>query len=628
MSLGAHTDTGWLHSGQKVYYTDVYVDVSYYKILKITADTFGHSYQNTDPTAGAAITVFYDNPDVQDITYTNVTKQNTYVGENSVIWNSSNFSSTNISNWDTAYGWGDHSTRGYLTSFDITTQTDGRYLRSDSNDTASGNLYFSSSYNRFNTGNSNNTSSADNVGLHLHQAGYTDGRYTTRLRKYDHGGGVPLYIDNSAGTANVFTAVARFGTYSGNGYGFEVFGAARINGDLASSGQINASGGNSSQWNTAYGWGNHAAYGYLTQHPTIAAASSSDNSGRTYIQDILLDSNGHITGITTATETVVNTDTDTITRVGISGSETTGTVTLTTSGSSSISQVGSTVTISSTNNYLNAVSWNSSTGVITFGREGLNSLTLDIDGKYAESGHSHNVYDLNNFISGQDPNTYSQTRFWSSLNGGTAGNYPSAYNGVVNLGMDASHGLQFSYHYGATDDALWFRHKSDNPSAPNGAGWQGWQRLASQSWVSSRGYLTAHPSVSAASSSNNSGRTYIQDILLDSYGHITGITTATETVTNTDTNYYTTGATFNTSNGIITGTRNDGGTWTVDIDGKYAESSHTHDDRYYTESESDARFVNSSGDTMSGNLNMGSNAIVIGSYTIQQNANGDLEFSY
>ena len=36
---------------------------------------------------------------------------------------------------------------------------------------------------------------------------------------------------------------------------------------------------------------------YLTSHPTIAsAASSSDNSGRTYIQDILLDSNGHVIG--------------------------------------------------------------------------------------------------------------------------------------------------------------------------------------------------------------------------------------------------------------------------------------------------------------------------------------------
>jgi hypothetical protein len=46
-----------------------------------------------------------------------------------------------------------------------------------------------------------------------------------------------------------------------------------------------------------------------TLHPIISAASSSDNSGRTYIQDITLDSNGHVTGIATATETVVDTDT-------------------------------------------------------------------------------------------------------------------------------------------------------------------------------------------------------------------------------------------------------------------------------------------------------------------------------
>jgi hypothetical protein len=43
-------------------------------------------------------------------------------------------------------------------------------------------------------------------------------------------------------------------------------------------------------------------------------------------------------------------------------------------------------------------------------------------------------------------------------------------------------------------------------------------------------YLTAHPPVSAASSVNNSNRTYIQDITLDSFGHIVGITSATETM--------------------------------------------------------------------------------------------------
>ena len=41
---------------------------------------------------------------------------------------------------------------------------------------------------------------------------------------------------------------------------------------------------------------------YLQSHPNISAANSSNNSGHTYIQDILLDSNGHVIGITTATE--------------------------------------------------------------------------------------------------------------------------------------------------------------------------------------------------------------------------------------------------------------------------------------------------------------------------------------
>jgi len=118
---------------------------------------------------------------------------------------------------------------------------------------------------------------------------------------------------------------------------------------------------------------------YLTAHPAVSAASSSNNSGRTYIQDILLDSFGHITGITTATETVVDT-------------------------------------------YTTGATFNTGNGTVTFTKSDSGTYTVNLDGRY----------------------------------------------------------------------------------------------------------LTAHPAVSAASSSDNSGRTYIQDILLDSFGHITGITTATE----------------------------------------------------------------------------------------------------
>jgi len=53
----------------------------------------------------------------------------------------------------------------------------------------------------------------------------------------------------------------------------------------------------------------------------------------------------------------------------------------------------------------------------------------------------------------------------------------------------------------------------------------------------------SHTDTSSQASVNGSGRTYIQDITLDTFGHVTGLATATETVTNTDTNTtYTAGA--------------------------------------------------------------------------------------
>lgn len=54
--------------------------------------------------------------------------------------------------------------------------------------------------------------------------------------------------------------------------------------------------------------------------------------------------------------------------------------------------------------------------------------------------------------------------------------------------------------------------------------------------ITDAGTLTvSHADTSSQSSSSNSGRTYIQSIDLDGYGHVTSLSTATETVTNTDT---------------------------------------------------------------------------------------------
>ena len=112
--------------------------------------------------------------------------------------------------------------------------------------------------------------------------------------------------------------------------------------------------------------------------------------------------------------------------------------------------------------------------------------------------------------------------------------------------------------------------------------------------VNDAAYLTAHPSISAASSSNNSGRTYIQDLLLDSNGHVTGVATAAETVTDTNTTYTggtnltLAGTTFNVDDAFLVNDADDTTTGTITAGGlstaglvSLGESTYQHKfDRY------------------------------------------------
>ena len=72
-----------------------------------------------------------------------------------------------------------------------------------------------------------------------------------------------------------------------------------------------------------------------------------------------------------------------------------------------------------------------------------------------------------------------------------------------------------------------------------------------------------HQDTSSQGSSNNSGRTYIQDIVLDAYGHVTSIGTATETVVDTNTTYST--ATSSTSGLVKIGYSENGKNYPVEL---------------------------------------------------------------
>jgi uncharacterized protein YidB (DUF937 family) len=84
----------------------------------------------------------------------------------------------------------------------------------------------------------------------------------------DYGGGFSYNGDNSPGFIGGETAdnITFFRRQAGTNT--EVFHYAYSNNDVYFNGAVVASGSNSNNWNTAYGWGNHASAGYLTSLPS------------------------------------------------------------------------------------------------------------------------------------------------------------------------------------------------------------------------------------------------------------------------------------------------------------------------------------------------------------------------
>lgn len=139
----------------------------------------------------------------------------------------------------------------------------------------------------------------------------------------------------------------------------------------------------------------------------------------------------------------------------------------------------------------------------------------------------------------------------------------------------------------------------------------------------------AHADTSTQASVNNSGNTFIQDVTLDGFGHVTGLTSGSvsvgdATITIAAGGGLQTGGDFTTnqsSNETITlahadtssqaSVNNSNGTVIQDITlDTYGHitgiNSVNLDGRYYTETEADSRFVNVTGDTMTGDLTISS----------------------
>jgi hypothetical protein len=126
---------------------------------------------------------------------------------------------TNITNWNTAYGWGDHASEGYLTSY---SETDPSWT------TASANYY-----------TKNNMQTSGSAELHWNNLAHKP----TTLAGYG--------ITNAMSTSHAANGITST---------------------------------NITNWNTTYGWGDHASAGYLpkaggTMTGNLAASGTTNISG-------------------------------------------------------------------------------------------------------------------------------------------------------------------------------------------------------------------------------------------------------------------------------------------------------------------------------------------------------------
>ena len=165
----------------------------------------------------------------------------------------------NSGNWNTAYGWGNHADAGY--TGDQTLPTD--FVSAKSGGTFGGSLDVNGTASDISfVGGSMNFKDSNNY------IRITKASASAQLGLFREGNG-GMYIGASAAGFRLYTE------------GFAEKLLVDQSGNATFAGTISASGYNNSNWNTAYGWGNHASAGYLTRVTPVAPAVSSKIVGET-----------------------------------------------------------------------------------------------------------------------------------------------------------------------------------------------------------------------------------------------------------------------------------------------------------------------------------------------------------
>ena len=495
---------------------------------------------------------------------------------------------TNISNWNTSYGWGNHASVGYITGYSEVDTLDSVTDRgaTTSNDITVGKL--TTTWGEFTTTNNTNPGVDD---LNVSGFGVLGNRNTNPIYLHNFGdGGVRIGVNTSLGNGanGVFINDTTSTFYT----------------DVTVTGTLSASGYNDSNWNTAYGWGDHSG-NYL---PIVGGTLSGG------LQINLTNEGTYFTGgsgglrqlsITSGT----NSSAHALHTFNIAS--TNGKYRFSVDGTEQLSLNSTSATFAGTlsasgyndGNWNTSYGWGDHDGLYLPIGGGTITGDLTVNGKITQSGvvdreewgrtyaasittiatlvtsdgsalPTGGAYRMTGHISGTGTEQVSMAVFWNE-------NGTWYCNNTFAGGVSSNH-IEFLISGGVPKIKTWHPNNyninvsHERLSLDEGIGTDNLRGyFGSDSflkWTESTNALVVPGTIAATGGNSGNWNTAYGWGDHSTEGYITGFT---------NTNEFVTGATFNSSNGVITFTRNNGGdTFGVDIDGRFSLSAHNHDGDY------------------------------------------------
>jgi hypothetical protein len=180
-----------------------------------------------------------------------------------------------VTDWDKAYGWGDHSVVGYLTSLPIHDHDDRYYTETESDVR----FYLATNPSGYQTTSGTVANVASGSTTNLNSAWTADGTSIAngfRVYRYNSDAtNKPVTADNANWLINIFShpsgGAASYGHQLAAANTNNIYFRSVSNGTFSDWHKFWSTNDFSStavsQWNTAYGWGDHASAGYLTSIP-------------------------------------------------------------------------------------------------------------------------------------------------------------------------------------------------------------------------------------------------------------------------------------------------------------------------------------------------------------------------